>query len=81
MTQLTNSQLGLRLHNYHMGDADYIYGVGSLLFSNQLGLLTPTAVRGAIRNLRIDAHAEPEAGDLANELERRFAHLLVEVVA
>lgn len=81
MSNLPNEQLGLLLHQFHTSDGDYIYGVGSLLFSNQLNLLTPTAVRGAIRNLRIDAHAWLEAGDLANELERRFAHLLVEVVA
>lgn len=80
MSDLTNEQLGIKLHDYHMSSGDYIYGVGSLLFSNQLGLLTPTAVRGAIYNLRIDARVWPEAGDLANELERRFAHLLVEVV-
>lgn len=75
---LTNSQLGLQAIAWALFYSKEVHFVGSALYENTLGDITPGMLRKACADLRKLQSAEPIA--LAAELEKRFAHLLVEVV-
>lgn len=59
-----------------------VYSIGTLLRSGSISAIAPNVLRECIQKLRadsVDARFK-ESGYLADELERRFAHLLIEVV-
>lgn len=75
---LSHVELALQMGVWSIFRSNPTYLVKQAMYDDELGTITPGMIRESCRYLRGFAHEDAIA--IAKELERRFAHLLVEVV-